>query len=81
MPALMEGTHQRRTRKNMMEAMSKRDYIIGAREPIGGDKSYKRTREARVKEERVLGKEAIVTERVSVQEWNGKQVAEGSRWR
>ena len=39
MPALIEGTRQRRTRKNMMEAMSKRNYVIGAREPIGGDKS------------------------------------------
>ena len=38
-PVLIEGTRQRRTRKNMMEAMSKRNYIIGVREPIGGDKS------------------------------------------
>ena len=38
-PALIEETHQRRTRRNMMETMSKRNYVIGAREPIGGDRS------------------------------------------
>ena len=38
-PALIEGTRQRRMGKNMMETVSIRDYIIGAREPIGGDRS------------------------------------------
>ena len=38
-PALIEGTRQRRTGRNMMETMSKRNYVIGAREPIGGDRS------------------------------------------
>ena len=36
-PALIRGTRQRRMGKNMMESMSKRNYVIGAREPIGGD--------------------------------------------
>ena len=38
-PALIEGTRHRRTRRNMMETMSKRNYVIGVREPIGGDRS------------------------------------------
>ena len=42
MPALMEGMCHRRTRKNMMEMMSKRNYVISAREPIGGDRSLRR---------------------------------------
>ena len=37
-----QGTHHHRTWKNMMEMMSKRNYIIGAREPIGGDRSPRR---------------------------------------
>ena len=41
-PALIEGTRHRRTRKNMMETMSKRNYVSGIREPIGGDTSPKR---------------------------------------
>ena len=41
-PALIEGTRQRRTRENIMETMSKRNYVIGVREPIGGDVSPKR---------------------------------------
>ena len=41
-PALIEGMRHRGTRKNMMEMVSKRNYIIGAREPIGGDRSPKR---------------------------------------
>ena len=43
-PALIEGTRQRRTRENMMESMSKRNYVIGAREPIGGGRSPRRYR-------------------------------------
>ena len=43
-PALIEGTRQRRRGRNMMEAMSKRNYVIGAREPIGGDRSPRRYR-------------------------------------
>ena len=42
--ALIEGMRQRRTRENMMESMSKRNYVIGAREPIGGDRSPRRYR-------------------------------------
>ena len=38
-PTLIEGTRQRRIGKNMIEVMSKRNYVIGAREPIGGDRS------------------------------------------
>ena len=38
-PALTSGTRHRRTRKNMMEMMSKGNYVIGVREPIGGDRS------------------------------------------
>ena len=38
-PALIRGTRQRRMRKNMMETMGKRNYVIGAREPIRGDRS------------------------------------------
>ena len=41
-PALIEGTCHHRTRRNVMEKMSKRNYIIGAREPISGDKSLRR---------------------------------------
>ena len=43
-PALIEGMRQRRTRENMMESMSKRNYVIGAREPIRGDRSPRRYR-------------------------------------
>ena len=43
-PALIEGTRQRRMGRNTMETMSKRNYVIGAREPIGGDRSPKRYR-------------------------------------
>ena len=41
-PALIRGTRHRRTRENMMETMSKRNYIIGVREPIGGDRNPRR---------------------------------------
>ena len=41
-PTLIEGTHHRRTRENMMETMSKRNYVISARELIGGDRSPRR---------------------------------------
>ena len=41
----------------MMEMMSKRNYVIGAREPIGGDRSPRRYRNRSV----VKRKEAIVT--------------------
>ena len=37
-PALIEGTCHHRRRENMMEAMSKRNYVIGMRELIGGDR-------------------------------------------
>ena len=43
-PALIEGTRQRRMGKNTMETMSKRNYVIGVREPIGGDRSPRRYR-------------------------------------
>ena len=43
-PALVEGTCQRRRGRNMMETMSKRNYVIGVREPIGGDRSLRRYR-------------------------------------
>ena len=43
-PALIEGTRQHRRGRNMMETMSKRNYVIGAREPIGGDRSPRRYR-------------------------------------
>ena len=39
MPALIRGTHHCRTREKAMEAMSKGNYVIGAREPISGDGS------------------------------------------
>ena len=38
-PALIEGTRQHRRGRKMMEMMSKRNYVIGTREPIGGDRS------------------------------------------
>ena len=38
-PALIRGMRKRRMGKNMMESMSKRNYVISAREPIGGDRS------------------------------------------
>ena len=38
-PALIRRTHHRRTSEKVMEMMSKGDYVIGAREPIGGDRS------------------------------------------
>ena len=38
MPALIRGTRHHRTREKVMETMSKRNYVIGAREPIGGDR-------------------------------------------
>ena len=44
MPALIEGTRQRRMGKNMMEMMSKRNYVIGAREPIRGGRSPRQCR-------------------------------------
>ena len=40
--ALIRGTRHRRTKKKVMETMSKRSYVISAREPIGGDVSPKR---------------------------------------
>ena len=40
--ALIEGTCHRRTRTNMMEMMSKRNYVIGTGGLIGGDRSLKR---------------------------------------
>ena len=43
-PALLEGTRQRRMGRNTMETMSKRNYVIGVREPIGGDRSPRRYR-------------------------------------
>ena len=43
-PALIEGTRQHRRGRNMMETMSKRNYVIGAREPIGGEGSPRRYR-------------------------------------
>ena len=43
-PALIEGTRQRRRERNIMETMSKRNYVIGVREPIGGDRSPRRYR-------------------------------------
>ena len=46
-PALIEGTRQRRMGKNTMETMSKRNYVIGAREPIGGDRSPRRHKNRR----------------------------------
>ena len=39
MPALIRGMRHRRTRGKVIEAMSKGNYVIGAREPIGGDGS------------------------------------------
>ena len=43
-PALVEGARQRRMGRNTMETMNKRNYVIGARELIGGDRSPKRYR-------------------------------------
>ena len=43
-PALIEGTRQHRRERNMMETMSKRNYVIGVREPISGDRSPRRYR-------------------------------------
>ena len=43
-PALIEGTRQRGMGRNTMETMSKRNYVVGAREPIGGDRSPRRYR-------------------------------------
>ena len=40
--ALIEGMRHLRKRENMIEGVSKRNYVISAREPIGGDKSPKR---------------------------------------
>ena len=42
MPALIRGTRHHRMRKKVMETMSKRNYVISAREPIGGEVSPKR---------------------------------------
>ena len=42
MPALIEGTCHHRMRENMMEVMSKRNYVIGMREPISGGRSPRR---------------------------------------
>ena len=41
-PALIRGMCHCRTREKVMETMSKRNYIIGTREPIGGDRSPRR---------------------------------------
>ena len=41
-PALIKGTRHHRTRENMMEVMSKGNYVIGVREPIGGDRGLRR---------------------------------------
>ena len=38
-PALIRETRHCRTREKMMETMSKGNYVIGIREPIGGDGS------------------------------------------
>ena len=37
-PALIRGTRHHRTGQKVMEMMSKRNYVTGAREPIGGDR-------------------------------------------
>ena len=42
LPALIEGARQHRRGRNVMETMSKRNYVIGVREPIGGDRSPRR---------------------------------------
>ena len=42
MPALIRGMCHCEMGKNKRETMSKRNYIIGAREPIGGDRSPRR---------------------------------------
>ena len=42
MPALIEGMCHHRMRENMMEMMSKRNYVIGARELISGDRCPKK---------------------------------------
>ena len=42
-PALIYRTCHCRMRKNMRELMSKWNYIISVREPIGGDTSTPRT--------------------------------------
>ena len=41
-PALIEGMHHHRMRRNMMEKMSKRNYVIGMRELIGEGRSLRR---------------------------------------
>ena len=41
-PALIEGTGHRGMEKNMMEMMSNRNYVLSARELIGGDGSPRR---------------------------------------
>ena len=41
-PALIRGTRHHRTREKVMETMSKRNYVIGTREPISGDRSLRR---------------------------------------
>ena len=40
--ALIKGTRHRGMEKNMMETMSNRNYVISARELIGGDGSPRR---------------------------------------
>ena len=41
-PALIRGTRHRRMKGKVMEAMSKGNYVIGTREPTGGDRSPRR---------------------------------------
>ena len=41
MPALIRETRHCRAREKMVEMMSKGNYVIGAREPIGGDRSLR----------------------------------------
>ena len=41
-PALIRGMRHHRTKGKVIEAMSKGNYVISAREPIGGDRSPRR---------------------------------------
>ena len=40
-PTLIRGMCHCRTREKVMEMMSKGNYVIGTREPIGGDRSLR----------------------------------------
>ena len=63
MPALIRGMRHRRTREKVMETMSKGNYVIGTREPIGGDRRPRRQWDLTRIKENGKGRENMVMER------------------